>query len=105
MEPTAPAQSFSDLIRGEKPVVVDFTATWCGPCKAMVPIINAVKQRVGDKAVVLKVDVDRNPATAKAYAIQSVPTLMIFRNGRAVWRASGVISATQLEEVLKPFLL
>ena len=97
-------RSFGELIKGSKPVVVDFTAAWCGPCKAMAPIIEQFKQQVGDAAVVLKVDIDRNPAAAQHYGIQGVPTLMIFKNGSIVWRRSGVMSAAELRSALEPHL-
>ena len=96
--------SFKELINGPKPVVVDFAAEWCGPCKAMKPILPDFKSAIGDKAVVIKVDVDRNPAAAQAYRVQGVPTLAIFKNGSIVWRRSGVISAAELERALQPFL-
>lgn len=96
--------SFKELINGPKPVVVDFSAEWCGPCKAMKPILDDFKRAIGDKAVVIKVDVDRNPSAAQAYRVQGVPTLAIFKNGSIVWRRSGVISAADLERALKPFL-
>lgn len=96
--------SFKELINGPKPVVVDFAAEWCGPCKAMKPILADFKSAIGDKAVVIKVDVDRNPAAAQAYRVQGVPTLAIFKNGSIVWRKSGVISAADLERALQPFL-
>ncbi|HMN05042.1 MAG TPA: thioredoxin [Flavobacteriales bacterium] len=96
--------TFKDLINGEKPVVVDFSAEWCGPCKAMKPILDEFKQMVGDKAVVIKVDVDRNPAAAQAYNVRGVPTLAIFKNGGIVWRQSGVMPAAQLHAALQPYL-
>jgi len=96
--------SFQELINGDKPVVVDFFAEWCGPCKAMKPILEDFKKSIGDKAVVLKVDVDRNPAVANAYRVQGVPTLAIFKSGNIVWRRSGVIAGAQLREALDPFL-
>ncbi|MEZ4738319.1 MAG: thioredoxin family protein [Flavobacteriales bacterium] len=96
--------SFKELINGPKPVVVDFSAEWCGPCKAMKPILDDFKHAIGDKAVVIKVDVDRNPAAAQAYRVQGVPTLAIFKNGSIVWRRSGVIGAADLERALQPFL-
>ncbi|MBK6829729.1 MAG: thioredoxin [Flavobacteriales bacterium] len=92
------------LINGEKPVVVDFHAEWCGPCKMMKPILDEFKGMVGDRATVIKVDVDKNPAAAQAYGVRGVPTLAIFKKGEIVWRKSGVISAAQLQGVLQPFL-
>ncbi len=97
-------QSFKDLIHGERPVLVDFFAEWCGPCKAMKPILDDFKGMVGEKAVVIKVDIDRNPAAAQAYGVQAVPTLVLFKNGQIVWRQSGVVPATQLQTVVQPYL-
>ena len=85
-------------------MVVDFYAEWCGPCKMMKPILDQFKGMVGDRATVIKVDVDKNPAAAQAYGVRGVPTLAIFKKGEIVWRKSGVVSAAQLEGVLQPFL-
>lgn len=88
---------FEKLIQENKPTLVDFFATWCGPCKMQAPILEDVKHKVGDKANIIKVDIDQNQALAAKYKVQSVPTLMMFKNGEAVWRAVGVQQADILE--------
>jgi thioredoxin 1 len=93
--------SFQELIQSEKPVLVDFFAEWCGPCKMMAPILKEVKEHLGDAVTIVKVDVDKNPAAASQFQIQGVPTLMIFQEGKVKWRQSGVVPARQLESVLK----
>ncbi len=96
--------SFSELIKSEKPVLVDFFAEWCGPCKAMAPILSQVKSQIGEKANIVKVDVDRNPTAAMAYNVSGVPTLIVFKNGQIVWRQSGVVGPDQLVKVLNTYI-
>ena len=89
-------ESFSQLINSEKPVLVDFYADWCGPCKAMSPVIQEVAKAVQGKARVIKVDIDKSVEAAQAYQVQAVPTFIIFKNGKIVWRYSGMIDKSSL---------
>lgn len=94
---------FKNLISSDKPVLIDFFATWCGPCKMMHPILEELKSKVGDKVKIVKIDVDQHQDIASQYMIQSVPTLMIFKDGKQLWREAGVHSAADLEKELEKY--
>lgn len=97
-------ESFNDVISSGQLVLVDFYATWCGPCKTMHPVLQELKQRLGDQIRILKIDVDRYQNTAAQYRIQSVPTLMLFRNGQTLWRQSGALPLPALLGQVKAHL-
>ena len=95
--------TFNEMIQSDKPVLVDFFANWCGPCKIMAPILQDIKKEIGDAASIIKVDVDKNPQAAQQYQVQGVPTLILFKNGQPLWRQSGVVPKAGLVAVIKKF--
>jgi thioredoxin 1 len=94
-------KTFQELIEGDTPVLVDFFAEWCGPCKMMQPILEDTSKQLGGKVKILKVDVDRNPLAASKFQVRGVPTLLLFQKGQVVWRQSGVVPAQQLVKVVE----
>ncbi len=91
------------MINSETPVLVDFYADWCGPCKTMAPVLEQLKEELGDKARIIKVDVDRNTKAAVHYGVRGVPTFILFKKGQALWKEAGVISKQELREVISRF--
>ncbi|MDD4108741.1 MAG: thioredoxin [Prolixibacteraceae bacterium] len=96
---------FENLIKSSKPVVVDFFTEWCGPCKAMAPVLSSVKDQLRDNVRIIKVDVDRNPFLATRYNVRSVPTIMVFKDGIIQWSGSGVINAGRLIDILREVIV
>ncbi len=97
-------ETFSDVISADRLVLVDFFATWCGPCKAMHPVLEQLKQQLGDRLRIIKIDVDKNQAVAAQYQVQAVPTLMLFRGGRLLWRQSGAVPLQQLMGIVESYV-
>lgn len=96
--------SFSRMIDSETPVLVDFYADWCAPCKMLTPILKEVKDTLGDQLKIIKIDVDRNSALAKRFQVRGVPTMILFKNGEAVWRQSGVLPKPAVLDAVRPHL-
>jgi thioredoxin 1 len=92
---------FQEIINQDKPVLVDFFAEWCGPCKMQAPILEELKKRIGETASIIKIDVDKNQPIVAQYQIRSVPTLIIFKKGEVRWRQSGVFTANELERLIQ----
>jgi len=95
--------TFSEHIREDKLTLVDFSATWCGPCKAMEPVLQQLKADLGEAVRILKIDIDKSPAAARAYQVQAVPTLLLFRKGSLLWRQSGAVDISFLKQKLASF--
>ena len=92
--------NFDNIIASDKPVLVDFFATWCGPCQTLAPILKEVKEQLGDKISIIKIDVDKNQQIATRFQVRGVPTLMLYQNGKQLWRQSGVLSKNDLVQVI-----
>ena len=92
--------SFHELMNGDKPLIVDFFAEWCGPCKVQAPILKQTKDTLGDQVRIIKIDVDKNPSVAQQFQVQGVPTLILFKNGEIKWRQSGVVQANTLIQLV-----
>ena len=97
-------ETFGDIINGDKPVLVDFFAEWCGPCKLMKPILEELREKMGDEIRIIKVDIDKSPVASTQYNVTSVPTLMLFQKGNMLWRQPGVVPAVSLQKIISHFI-
>ena len=95
---------YQDIIAGDTPVLVDFFAEWCGPCKMIKPVIEELKKKMGNKIIILKIDIDKNISLSSEYRIQSVPTLVLWKQGEIIWRQSGALSLNELEQILSSYI-
>jgi len=95
------SKSFSEIIKGDTPVLVDFYADWCAPCKMMPPILKELKQKMGDSIHILKIDTEKNPDVAIRYNVRGIPNLILFKNGAVLWQQAGVIQAQQLQQIIE----
>ena len=95
---------FQDIIAGDTPVLVDFFAEWCGPCKMMKPVLEELNKKMGNKIIILKIDIDKNISLSSEYRIQSVPTLVLWKQGEIIWRQSGALSLNELEQILSSYI-
>ena len=95
---------FQDIIAGDTPVLVDFFAEWCGPCKMMKPVLEELKKKMGNKIIILKIDIDKNISLSSEYRIQSVPNLVLWKQGEIIWRQSGALSLNELEQILSSYI-
>jgi thioredoxin 1 len=93
-------KSFNDIIQSETPILVDFFATWCGPCQMLSPVLKQVKDSLGERVSIIKIDVDKNQALAAQYQVRGVPTMLMFQNGKQLWRQSGVLSKEEIIQVI-----
>lgn len=101
---TNTTETFNDIINGDKPVLVDFSAEWCQPCKLMKPILKELHEKMGNEIRIIKVDIDQSPAASSFYNVTSVPTLILFQKGNILWRQPGVVPAVSLQQIIKQFI-
>lgn len=100
-ESTSKKKSFSELIKGDTPVLVDFYADWCGPCKMMPPILKELKKNMGDAITIIKIDTEKNPDVAIRYNVRGIPNLILFKDGQVIWQQAGVMQAPQLQQIIE----